>query len=50
MNEKIEERRILDANVWCVTARTPSGAKVRVCGKTREEALEKARWAEPDPA
>ncbi len=48
MNEKIEERCIYD--VWCVTAKTPSGAKVMVCGKTREEALEKARWAEPDPA
>lgn len=44
MNEKIEERCIYD--VWCVTAKTPSGAKVMVCGKTREE----ARWAEPDPA
>ncbi len=44
MNEKIEERCIYD--VWCVTAKTPSGAKVMVFGK----ALEKARWAEPEPA
>lgn len=39
MNEKIEERCIYD--VWCVTAKTPSGAKVMVCGKPAKKPSKK---------
>lgn len=38
-------------DMWVVTARSPGGRPLLICHKgTVEEAIEKARWAEPDPA
>lgn len=36
---------------WRVEAKTPGGAPVVVCGfGSRSEAIDAARWAEPEPA
>lgn len=37
--------------VWLVDTRAPNGTRMLINHKgTVEEAIEKARWAEPDPA
>lgn len=45
----IKEERII-ANLYCIKVQTPSGSVFLASGKTREEALEKALWGEPEPA
>ena len=40
-----------EAGGWRVEAKTPGGAPVVVCGfGSRNEAIDAARWAEPEPA
>lgn len=48
MKQIIEIRYIL--GVWCVKASTTSGSMVLACGETREDAIEKALRADPEPA